>query len=78
MTLQKMSLIQRPTGVTKATAAVIDNMISDTIIENKIQPGTIKTDRSDRFPIFTILKKYSYNSPEKTNIIQLISLKRYH
>ena len=78
MTLQKMSLIQRPTGVTKATATVIDNMISDTIIENKIQPGTIKTDRSDRFRIFTILKKYSYNSPEKTNIIQRISLKRYH
>lgn len=69
MTLQKMSLIQRPTGVTKATATVIDNTISDAIIETKFQSGTMKTDRSDRFPIFTILKKYSYNSPEKTKII---------
>ena len=56
MTLQKMSLIQRPTGVTKATATVIDNTISDAIIETKFQSGTIKTDRSDRFPVFTILK----------------------
>ena len=32
----------------------------------------IKTDISDHFPIFTILKTYSYNSPEKkTKIMKL-------
>ena len=57
-------VIQRPTRAAKTTST-----ITDTILENKMDPGIIKTYISDYFSIFTMLKTYNYNSLEKRKII---------
>ena len=54
-----LPLIQRPTRVTKTTTITTDHIITEKILENKMQSGIIKTDMSDHFPIFTILRTYS-------------------
>ena len=39
-----LSLIQRPVGVTRKSATAIDHILTNTVLENKIQFGIIKTD----------------------------------
>ena len=39
-----LSLIQRPVGVTRKSATAIDHVLTNTVLENKIQFGIIKTD----------------------------------
>ena len=46
-----LPLIQRPTRVTRTSATTIDHILTNTVLENKIQPGIIKTDISDYFPM---------------------------
>ena len=46
-----LPLIQRPTRVTRTSATAIDHILTNTVLENKIQPGIIKTDISDYFPM---------------------------
>ena len=38
-----LSLIQRPVGVTRKSATAIDHILTNTVLENKIQFGIIKT-----------------------------------
>ena len=63
-------LIQRPTRVTRTSATAIDHILTNGILENKIQSGIIKTDISDHFPIFTVLTTNEACSLEKTKFIK--------
>ena len=65
-----MPLIQRATRVTRATAAAIDHIITDAILESTMHSGIIKANISDRFPIFTILENSNNKNKnyEKTEI----------
>ena len=51
-----LPLIQRPTRVTRTSTTAIAYILTNRALQNKIQPGIIKTDISDHFPIFTVLK----------------------
>ena len=55
-----LSLVQRPTRVTRTSATVIDHILTNRVLENKIQSGIIKTDISDHFPIFTDLRQMKH------------------
>ena len=46
----------RPAIVTKSSATVIDNILTHTIIDSHVQNGTIKTDISDHFAVFSLIK----------------------
>ena len=63
-----LPLILRPTGVTKTTVTTIDHIITDTILKNKIQSEIVKTNISDHFPIFPILKTSALSFPEAKRI----------
>ena len=52
-------VINRPTRVTKSSAAIIDNILTNTLIDSHIQSGIIKTDISDHFAGFFYLKPIS-------------------
>ena len=65
-----LSLVQRPTRVTRTSATVIDHILTNRVLENKIQSGIIKTDISDHFPIFTVFKTNETWSLEKTKFIK--------
>ena len=54
-------LINRATRVTKSSAAIIDHVLTNTIIDSEIQSGIIKTDISDHFAVFAFMK---------TNLVQ--------
>ena len=45
-------LINRPTRVTKSSARIIDHVLTNTIIES----GIIKTDISDHFAVFVLMR----------------------
>ena len=49
-------LINRPTRVTKSSATIIDHVLTNTIIESELQSGIIKTDVSDHFAVFALMK----------------------
>ena len=49
-------VINRPTRVTKSTATVIDYILTNTIIDSHIQSGIIKTDISNHFAVFSLIK----------------------
>ena len=51
-----LPVIQRATRVTRTTAAAIDHIITDAILESTIHSGIIKANKSDHFLIFTILE----------------------
>ena len=57
-------VINRPTRVTKSKATVIDHILTNTIIDSHIQSGIIKTDISDHFAVFSLIK----TNLEQTNI----------
>ena len=42
-----LPLIQRPTRVTRTSATAIDHILTNTVSENKIHPGIMKTDIRD-------------------------------
>ena len=46
--------ISKPTRVTKHTAAAIDNIITNFIINSGFKSAIVKTDLSDHFPIIFI------------------------
>ena len=62
------SVINRPTGVTWASATAIDHILTNTIMDQDLQNGIIKLDISDHFPIFTILNSKIDNHCPKTKI----------
>ena len=57
-------VINRPTKVTKLSAAVIDHIQTNTIIDSHIESGIVKTDVSDHFDVFSLIK----SSIEQANI----------
>ena len=61
-------VINRPTRVTKSSAAIIDHIVTSTLIDSHIQSGIIKTDISDHFAVFSLLK----TDLEQTNIKKTI------
>ena len=50
------SVINRPTRVTKLSATIIDHILTNTLIDSHIQSGIIKTEISDHFAVFSLLK----------------------
>ena len=61
-------VINRPTRMTKSSVMVIDNILTNTLIDSYIQSGIIKTDISDHFAVFSLLK----TDLEQTNIKKTI------
>ena len=61
-------VINRPTRMTKSSVMVIDNILTNTLIDSYIQSGIIKTDISDHFAVFSLLK----TNLEQTNIKKTI------
>ena len=49
-------LINRPTRVTKSSATIIDHVLTNTIIDSEVQSGIIKTDISDHFAVFALMR----------------------
>ena len=54
----------------RTSASVIDHILTTRDLENKIQSHIIKTDISNHFPIFTVLKTNDTCSLEKTKFIK--------
>ena len=65
-----LPLIQRPTRITRISATAIDHILTNRVLENKIQSVIIKTDISNHFPIFKVLKTNEMCSLEKTKFIK--------
>ena len=61
-------VINRPTRKTKSSATVIDHILTNTIIGSHIQSGILKTDISDHFAVFSLIK----TNFELTNIKKTI------
>ena len=61
-------MINKPTRVTKSSVAVIDHILTNTIIYSHIRNGIIKPDISDHFAVFSLIK----TSLEQTNIKKTI------
>ena len=57
-----ISVINRPTRVTRTTATAIDNILTNNFLEGKFSSGIIKTDISDHFSVF-----YSFNLSKNTS-----------
>ena len=67
-------LISRPTRVTRKSATCIDHILTNVFIDSEIQCGILKTDISDHFPIFCLLKsKESNNSSKRTLYKRMIN-----
>ena len=49
-------LINRPTRVTKSSATIIDHVLTNTIIDSKVQSGIIKNDISDHFTVLALMR----------------------
>ena len=49
-------VINRPTKVTKTSATIIDHILTKTIIDSPLHSGIVKTDISDHFAVFCLLK----------------------
>ena len=49
--------VNKPTRITRNTATAIDHIITNSILNAEFKTGIIKTDTSDHFPIFFILKR---------------------
>ena len=61
-------VINRPTRVTKSSATIIDHILTNTLIDSHIQSSIIKSDISDHFAVFSLLK----TNLEQTNIKKTI------
>ena len=62
--------MNRPTRVTKSSATVIDNILTNTIIDSHIQSGIIKTNISDHFTVFSLIKTNFKQTNIKKTIIK--------
>ena len=47
-----LPVINRPTTVTKTNATVIDQILTNSVIDSPLHSGIIKTDISDHFAVF--------------------------
>ena len=65
-----LSLIQRPTSVTRTSTIAIDHILTNRVLENKIQSYFTKTDISDHFPIFTVFNPLSANFTKWSNTLK--------
>ena len=63
-------VINRPTRATESSATVIDHILANIIIDSHIQSGIIKTDMSDHFSVFSLIKtNLKHTNIKKTIII---------
>ena len=58
-------IINKPTGVTKNNATLIDYIITNCFTDQENLTGILKTDISDHFPIFNISMKHGLDSNDK-------------
>ena len=65
-----LSVINKPTRVTKTSASCIDHIYINSYFNHDIMSGIIKTDLSDHFPIFIV-----DNNLKKTNFPDYITKK---
>ena len=63
-------VINRPARVTKTSATIIDHVLTNTIADSPLHSGILKTDISDHFPVFFLLKTNSEQSNIKNIIIK--------
>ena len=49
-------VINIPTRVIKTSGAIIDHILTNTIIDSPMHSGIVKTDISDHFAVFCLLK----------------------
>ena len=61
-------VINRPTRVTKTSATIIDHILTNGIIDSPLHSGIVKTDISDHFAVFCLLK----TNFEQSNIKNII------
>ena len=61
-------VINRPTRVTKTSATIIDHILTNSIIDSLLHSGIVKTDISDHFAVFCLLK----TNFEQSNIKNII------
>jgi len=61
-------LIHKPTRVTKKTSTGLDNIFTNSIFNSILQSGIIKSDLSDHFPIFLVLKNFEPSGPKHSVI----------
>ena len=57
-----ISLINKPTRVTKITATAIDHIFTNNFYNTSLQTGIITTDVSNHFPIYIANNKININS----------------
>ena len=64
-----LPVINKPTRITKTSASAIDNIPINNFVRNSFETGILKTDVSDHFPIFIIIKnKQVIKTTENTTI----------
>ena len=61
-------VINRPTRVTKTSATITNHILTNSIIDTTLYSGIVKTDISDRFAIFRLLR----TNFEQSNINNII------
>ena len=61
-------VINSPTRVTKTSATIIDHILTNTIIDSSLNSGIVKTDISDHFALFCLLK----TNFEQSNIMNMV------
>ena len=65
-----MSVINKPTRVTKNTATAIDHIFINSVTTSKFKTGIIKSDISDHFPIFFVAD-YDIHIKKQRNVSYL-------
>ena len=64
-----ISIINKPTRITKHSATAIDNIFTNSVFNNSLETGIIQTDISDHFPIYVATKSINLsNYPSKISI----------
>ena len=63
-------VIYGPTRVTKNSATIIDHILTNTITGSPLHSGIVKTDISDRFALFYLLKSNFEQSSTKNIVIK--------
>ena len=63
-------VINRPTRVTKTSVTIIDHILTNAIIDSPLHSGIVKTEISDHFAVFYLLKSNFEQSNIKNIIIK--------
>ena len=50
------TLINTPTRVTKSSPTIVDHVLTNTIIYSKVPSGKVKTNKSNPFAVFALMK----------------------